>query len=590
MPRNSTLDYEQRVAKAVEAYRSGQFSSIRAAALEFDVVRRTVSNRLKGMPPLTAKKPTNKGLNPIQEDTLLWWIKWLDDTGFSPTKPMVVRYANEIRMRDEPGIPVLSRKWAARWFKAQRKNGLVIKKTKSIEVARQAAFDKPSIAIWFGKLHKIYVEKGLQADDILNFDETGYRIGVAGDQDIATFHPERRSTLPNDTNHEHITLIETISAAGWVIPPVITSPGSVHLQRHFQDLPDGYLLAVSDSGYVNDEISIETIKHINWFTKRRMKGKYRLLLLDNHECHLSLEFREYCEEEGIIPFALPPHTTHFLQPLDVGCFQPNKHYHREAVNQATRMGNRDYNRMDFFADIERIRRQTFKESTIKSAFKKTGIWPFDPEIVLQKLKEFEPPHRTPPPQNQDMPVWWDFRSTVLIEGTVRSPENAAEFMALGQSVFREMLLSSPIVPPIQLALSVQRLSEAAAKRVARGQIAMDDLRKTTAYQTARESRRRAGRKRLQTGGVLYADDARFRIDMREEAEREAAEEQQQRANERQERKRKREEDKAERSANFQARKAANAARRAAEAEAVTKRKAERQRKKAEKEQKKAKRS
>ena len=74
--------------------------------------------------------------------------------------------------------------------------------------------------------------------------------------------------------------------------------------------------------------------------------------------------------------------------------------------------------MDFFADIKRIRHQTFKELTIKSSFKKTGIWPFNPEIVLQKLKEFEPPHHTPPPQNQDNPVWWDFRSTALIKGII----------------------------------------------------------------------------------------------------------------------------------------------------------------------------
>ena len=163
-------------------------------------------------------------------------------------------------------------------------------------------------------------------------------------------------------------------------------------------------------------------------------------------------------------------------------------------------------------------------------------------------------------------------------------------MALGQSVFREMLLSSPIIPPVQLALSIRRLSEAAAKRVARGQIAMDDLRKTTAYQTARKARRRAGRKRLQTGGVLYAEDARIEIDIRESIERDITTEKQQRAEERQEKKRKREEDKAERSANFQARKAVNAARRATEAEAVAERKAERQQKKAEKEQKKLKRS
>src|SRR6266480_6679403 len=40
-----------------------------------------------------------------------------------------------------------------------------------------------------------------------------------------------------------------------------------------------------------------------------------------------------------------------------------------------------------------------------------------------------------------------------------------------------MLILSPIIPPVQLALSVRRLSEAAVKRVARGQIVMDDYGK-----------------------------------------------------------------------------------------------------------------
>jgi hypothetical protein len=86
-------------------------------------------------------------------------------------------------------------------------------------------------------------------------------------------------------------------------------------------------------------------------------------------------------------------------------------------------------------------------------------------------------------------------------------------MALGQRVISEILRSSPEVPAIELALSVRRLSEAAAKRVARGQVAIDDLQKTTAYQTAKESRKRAGRKRVQTGGVLYAENARFDIEL-----------------------------------------------------------------------------
>ena len=44
-----------------------------------------------------------------------------------------------------------------------------------------------------------------------------------------------------------------------------------------------------------------------------------------------------------------------------------------------------------------------------------------------------------------------------------------------------MLLSLPIVPHVQLTLGVQRVSEATTKRVARGQIIIDELEKTTAY-------------------------------------------------------------------------------------------------------------
>ena len=62
------------------------------------------------------------------------------------------------------------------------------------------------------------------------------------------------------------------------------------------------------------------------------------------------------------------------------------------------MGNQDYSCTDFFADIKEIRRQTFKELIIKSAFKKTGIWPFNPHTVIQKIKQFKPPHHTPSPE------------------------------------------------------------------------------------------------------------------------------------------------------------------------------------------------
>ena len=71
----------------------------------------------------------------------------------------------------------------------------------------------------------------------------------------------------------------------------------------------------------------------------------------------------------------PPHSTHLTQPLDVGVFQPMKHYHAEAVDNAIRLGDVDFNRLDFLAAFNQFRTKAFKSSTIKPAWEKTGLIP-----------------------------------------------------------------------------------------------------------------------------------------------------------------------------------------------------------------------
>ena len=81
---------------------------------------------------------------------------------------------------------------------------------------------------------------------------------------------------------------------------------------------------------------------------------------------------------NIIPFGLPPHLTHLLQPLDVVVFQPLKHYHAKALDILVRDGCVTITKIEFLACIEGVRRQAFKKTTILSAFKKTGINPWNP--------------------------------------------------------------------------------------------------------------------------------------------------------------------------------------------------------------------
>ena len=64
--------------------------------------------------------------------------------------------------------------------------------------------------------------------------------------------------------------------------------------------------------------------------------------MDGYESHLSVQFVRYCEMEKIILLRLPPHLTHFLQPLDVVIFQQWKHWHTEAIDHAVRHGVGDF--------------------------------------------------------------------------------------------------------------------------------------------------------------------------------------------------------------------------------------------------------
>ena len=108
----------------------------------------------------------------------------------------------------------------------------------------------------------------------------------------------------------------------------------------------------------------------------------RLLIVDSHGSHHTFQFIRYCDNNNIIPFGLPPHLTHLLQPLDVVVFQPLKHYQAKALDELLRDGVIYISKLDFLGYIQKIRRQALKPETIQSAFRQTGIWPLNPLNVF----------------------------------------------------------------------------------------------------------------------------------------------------------------------------------------------------------------
>ncbi|CDM38452.1 Probable transposable element [Penicillium roqueforti FM164] len=133
-----------------------------------------------------------------------------------------------------------------------------------------------------------------------------------------------------------------------------------------------------------------------------MKGRYRLSILDGHGSHLTPKFDQICEDNDIIPICMPPHSSHLLQPLDIGCFAVLKRSYGRLVETIIRHRINHIDKLDFLEAYPSARIEAFKPETIKNSFSAAGLLPFLPDQVLSKLNICL---RTPPPPSRDSD--WD---------------------------------------------------------------------------------------------------------------------------------------------------------------------------------------
>ncbi len=114
-------------------------------------------------------------------------------------------------------------------------------------------------------------------------------------------------------------------------------------------------------------------------------GSKRLLVLDNNGSHTTPEFRAFCEDNNIILLWMPPHSSHLLQQLDVGCFGPLKQAFSKQNQDLIKNHIFHISKVDFLAFFHTAFFASFTQSNIEAGFRGSGLHPFNPEIVLSQL-------------------------------------------------------------------------------------------------------------------------------------------------------------------------------------------------------------
>ena len=353
---------EGRILLAAAALKNNSELRVQRAASLYDTPRSTLQDRLAGALLLATSNAKKRKLLPTEEQALIQWILDLDKRGFPPQVIDVRRMANILltaRGQIPPPQPI-GKCWVSRFIKSQPE--LQTKWNRKFHSQRALCEDPVIIGEWFQRVRETRQAYGILDEDIYNFDETGFMMGVAATSKIVTSsNTIGRAMTVQPGNRDWVTTIEGINMSGWSIPPFVILAGKVHQASWYHDLPPDWVLAVSDNGWTNDQLGIEWIKHFDKHTSSRIKGVYRLLILDGHGSHITPEFDEFCSANRIISLCMPAHTSHLLQPLDVSCFSPLKAAYGREIQKLARLSIFHIDKNEFLSAYARIRNAIFTE-------------------------------------------------------------------------------------------------------------------------------------------------------------------------------------------------------------------------------------
>lgn len=490
--------YAQREANIQEALATGRAQdqpNWKQIARDTGINYYTLLRRVNGGKSRLDNKPVNKRLDDSMEAALVGYVKSCDKLGIAPLLPMVRNAAHFILHEAYPDSPPLGEHWLRRFM--GRQSELFRKRQRRQELDRVLQHDKTMVLGWFERLKKVRIDYGVDPDNIWNMDEVGYRIGVGQDRSIVTSEPQRIHYLPSDTNRESATGVEAINTRGMIIPPLFIMTGQVIMSNWFDnDLHDSTLVTATEKGYIDDTTALAWIEHFDKHTKHTRVGRYRLLILDNQTCHCTFEVLDYASKQDILIFAIPAHTSHFLQPLDLTCFSPLKEFHRQAVNAAFDRGVNCYSKAEFLADVSAVRAKAFKATTIKSGFKEAGINPFNPSRVLDRL-----PDIVVAPEQVETDEYTDIEESELSTSwDPKTPQNPRHWRSISQTW-------SSGGSPVNSEEFVGRLLKGGESMAHQLKIARREQEYSSAAAT-RRAKRANNRKRAANGGLMTAEEGR----------------------------------------------------------------------------------
>jgi hypothetical protein len=154
------------------------------------------------------------------------------------------------------------------------------------------------------------------------------------------------------------------------------------------ELSESTYVMLFESEFISDKIALKFLKHYIENSNVDSNVEWKLMLMNNHESHIILEFIVFANENHIRLFSLIFHLTHYMQSLNVKVFQFYKHWHDQIIQNAVVTLFAKYSIEQFLNDLTKIKNNTFKSSIIRHVFEKFEMWLINEKQCIKQLKHF----------------------------------------------------------------------------------------------------------------------------------------------------------------------------------------------------------
>ncbi|EIM90550.1 DDE-domain-containing protein, partial [Stereum hirsutum FP-91666 SS1] len=218
----------------------------------------------------------------------------------------------------------------------------------------------------------------IRREDTWATDETGIQPESGQKERVIGKAGEKSQYQQRSRSQENITVIVTICADGSSIAPAVIFKGLINILNIIR-------ISYSKKGWVDGKIGVQWIEDFDKKTKAKADGQYCLLLVDGHVSHYTCGFLKYAREHKIVVLCYPAPSTHVYQGLDIAVFSVLKRAWSDERDQFTCETGGVVSKTNFLAIYGHAHLKALTKPTIISAFAKTGVWPFNSQVITPAM-------------------------------------------------------------------------------------------------------------------------------------------------------------------------------------------------------------